>query len=54
MNSQGLHTENEALHACLADACATLMLYAAQSNGEGTAAQTCLQRIRDNEPRVEW
>lgn len=48
MNDQ-LVAENEALHALLADACATFMIYV--ELGElGKAAQDCLDRISNNDP----
>jgi len=48
--SDRLTHENEMLHALLADASATLEMYAQTGGIAGAAAQRCLDRIRDGEP----
>lgn len=48
MTPDQLALENETLHALLADACATLMAYAATEPGR--AASDCLERIASGEP----
>jgi hypothetical protein len=48
MTPDQLALENETLHALLADACATLMAYAATEPGR--AASDCLERIAGREP----
>jgi hypothetical protein len=48
MNPDQLASENETLHCLLADACATLMAYAATELGQ--AAADCLERIAKGEP----
>lgn len=44
-----LAAENEALHALLADCCATLMAYS-EMGWEGAAARECLERVKNVEP----
>jgi hypothetical protein len=48
MTPDQLALENEALHALLADASATLMAYAGTELGQ--AASDCLERIASGEP----